>query len=264
MTNELVFLSVFQGIAEFLPISSSGHLIVLDKLFGINHSSFNMNVALHFGSLLALLIYFFKDICLMIFGIWVCDLKKLQKHSIKRYRDLAWIIVFSSIPVMLVGLIVKKYFGTTAESITVIGIASIFFGILLIIADSNPLMDNFPNYKNGLLIGLFQCMAFIPGASRSGMCITASRFCGLSRVEATRFSFLMAIPTILGACTLVALDDSQNLKELFSVDQLILMGIIAGLGIVTVHILLRFLKKHNFIPFGVYRIIFGALLLLLF
>jgi len=260
MTNDLVFLSVFQGIAEFLPISSNGHMVVLGKLFGISTSGFQMHVALHFGSLLALFIYFFKDLCLMIFGLWVYDVKGLKKHPARRYRDLAWILVLSSIPAMLIGFFVKKYYGSTAESLTVIGIASIVCGILLIIADANPVNDNFPTYKNGFLIGLFQCLAFIPGASRSGMCITLARFCGLSRVEATRFSFLMAIPTILGACTLVALD-TPNFKELFGPNQLILMGAIAGLGILTIQTLLWFLKKFSFVFFGIYRIIFGIFLL---
>lgn len=260
MTNDLVFLSVFQGIAEFLPISSNGHLVVLEELFGISSSGFNGHVALHFGSLLALLIYFFKDICLMIFGLWVYDIKGLKKHPARRYRDLAWILVFSSLPVILIGFFVKKYFGSTAESFTVIGVASIVCGILLIIADSNPVKDNFPTYKNGLVAGLFQCFALIPGASRSGMCITAARFCGLSRAEAVRFSFLMAIPTILGACTLVAMD-AQNINELFASKQLILMGITAGLGILTIQTLLWFLKKFSFVFFGIYRIIFGVFLL---
>ncbi len=260
MINDLVFLSVFQGISEFLPISSNGHMVVLEQLFGINSSGFNMHVVLHFGSLLALLIYFSKDICLMIFGIWIYDIKKLKKHPAKRYRDLAFILVLSSIPVMVVGFLVKKYFGTTAESLKIIGIASIFFGALLIVADVNPVKDNFPTYKNGALIGIFQCMAFIPGASRSGTCITAARFCGLGRTEATRFAFLMAIPTILGACTLVALD-THNCEELFTNNQLILMGAIAGLGILTIQSLLWFLKKFSFISFGIYRIIFGIFLL---
>ena len=263
MISDLIFLSIFQGIAEFLPISSNGHLVILENLFGIHSSNFNMHVLLHFGSLLALLIYFFKDICLMIFGIWVYDIKSLKKHPAKRDRDLAWILVLSSIPVMLVGLLVKKYFGTTTESTVIIGIASIFFGFLLIIADSNPVIDNMPTYKNGLIIGIFQCIAFIPGASRSGTCITAARFCGLSRIEATRFSFLMAIPTIFGACALVVLD-IPNFKELFTINQLILIGTIVGLGILTIHIFLLFLKKFSFASFGIYRIIFGILLLYFF
>ena len=259
MTNDLVFLGVFQGIAEFLPISSNGHLVVMEKLFGIT-SGFQMHVVLHFGSLFALLIYFFKDICLMLFGLWVCDIKALRKHPAKEHRDLAWILVLSSLPAMLVGFLIKKYFGSTTESFMVIGIASIVFGLLLIIADTNPFKDNFISYKNGFFVGLFQCLAFIPGASRSGACITAARFCGLSREDATRFSFLMAIPTILGASTLVAMD-SASFKELFCTSQLILMGATAGLGILTIQVLLWFLKKFSFIFFGVYRIIFGIFLI---
>ncbi len=260
MTNNLVFLGVFQGIAEFLPISSNGHLVVLEKLFAISTSGLQMHVGLHFGSLLALLIYFFKDICLMLFGIWVYDVKELRKHPAKEHRDLAWILVLASLPVIIVGYLVKKYAGSTTESLTIIGVASIVFGILLIIADTNPFKDNFISYKNGFLVGLFQCLAFIPGASRSGMCITAARFCGLSREDATRFSFLMAIPTILGACTLVAMD-TPNFKELFGASQLILMGATAGLGILTIQTLLWFLKRFSFVSFGFYRIIFGIFLL---
>ncbi len=197
MTRYFIFLSAFQGIAEFLPISSNGHLVVLEKLFGITICGLETHVALHFGSLLALFIYFFKDICLMILGLWVYDIKGLKKHPGKKYRDLAWTLVLSSLPAMAIGFFIKKFYGSVPESIDIIGIASIVFGLLLIVADSNPVKDRYVTYKRGFWIGIAQCLAFIPGASRSGMCLTAARFFGLNRVEATRFSFLMAIPTIL-------------------------------------------------------------------
>ncbi len=261
MTHDLVFLSVFQGIAEFLPISSNGHLIVLEKFFGITTNGFETHVALHFGSLLALFIYFFKDICLMIFGLWVYDVKGFKKHPCKRYRDLAWILVLSSLPAIAVGFFIKKLYGSTSESFVVIGIASIVFGILLIVADSNPVKDRYVTYKRGFGIGIAQCLAFIPGASRSGMCLTAARFFGLNRVEATRFSFLMAIPIILGASTLIVVD-TANVGTLFTTSQLILIGVTTGLGILTIQALLWFLGKFSFCFFGIYRIIFGIFLLL--
>ncbi len=263
MTNDLVFLSVFQGIAEFLPISSSAHLVVLENFFGTKTGGFETHVALHFGSLLALFIYFLKDIFLMCFGIWVYDIKRLKKHPGKQYRNLAWILIFSSVPALIVGFLIKKIFGSTSESIFVMGIASIVFGLFLIIADSNPVKDRFVTYKRGLFIGIAQCFAFIPGASRSGMCLTAARFLGLNRVEATRFSFLMAIPTILGASALVMID-TPNPKEIFTASQLILIGITTGLGILTIQTLLWFLSRFSFCFFGIYRIIFGILLLLFF
>ncbi|MCE2716241.1 MAG: undecaprenyl-diphosphate phosphatase [Pseudomonadota bacterium] len=263
MAKDLIFLSLFQGIAEFLPISSSAHLIVLEKLFGSSTASFEMHVALHFGSLLALFIYFIKDICSMIFGICMSDIKGLKKHPSKKYRDSAWILVLSSIPALAVGFGIKKIYGATSESLYVMGIASIVFGVLLIISDSNPVKDRLVTYKRGIFVGIMQCFAFIPGASRSGVCLTAARFLGLNRVEATRFTFLMAIPTILGASTLVLLD-SANVKELFSVAQLILIGMTAGLGIITIQILLWFLGRFSFFYFGIYRIIFGALVLWFF
>lgn len=263
MTNDLVFLSVFQGIAEFLPISSNAHLIVLENLFSTKISGFETHVALHFGSLLALCIFFLKDILLMIFGVWIYDIKRLKKHPSKQYRDLAWVLIFSSIPALIIGFLIKKIYGTPSESLFVIGIASIIFGLLLIIADSNPVKDRLITYKRGYFIGALQCFAFIPGASRSGMCLTAARFLGLNRVEATRFSFLMAIPIILGASTLVVLD-APSVKEVFTVSQLILIGITAGLGILTIQTFFWFLSRFGFCFFGIYRIIFGVLLLLFF
>lgn len=261
MMCDPIFLSIFQGIAEFLPISSNGHLVAIEKFFGTGASGFENHVLLHFGSLLALLIYFSKDICLMIFGLWVYDVKRLKKHPCKQYRDLAWILVFSSIPAIVVGFLIKKLYVTTSESLTVIGISSIVFGILLIIADANPVKDRYITYKRGFVIGLAQCFALIPGASRSGMCLTAARFFGLNRVEATRFSFLMAIPTILGASTLVVADAS-DISALFTPSQLILIGITTGLGILTIQTLLWFLSRFSFCLFGIYRILFGIFLLL--
>ncbi len=263
MTHDFIFLSVFQGIAEFLPISSNAHLVVLEKLFGIHTNGLETHVALHFGSLLALFIYFSKDICLMIFSLWVYDVKGLKKHPCKQYRDLAWILVLSSLPALAIGFFIKKIYGATSESFMIMGIASIVFGILLIIADSNPVKDRFVTYKRGFVIGVSQCLAFIPGASRSGMCLTAARFLGFSRIESTRFSFLMAIPTILGASALVVID-TPGTGMLFTTPQIILIGITAGLGILTIQTLLWFLGRFSFSLFGFYRIIFGILLLLFF
>jgi undecaprenyl-diphosphatase len=263
MTHDQIFLSIFQGIAEFLPISSSAHLIVLEKLFGANAHQFETHVILHFGSLLALLVFFLKDILLMIFGVWIYDIKRLRKHPSKQYRDLAWILVLSSLPALFVGFFIKKVFGETSQSLFVMGIASIVFGFLLIMADSNPVKDRFVTYNRGFFIGIAQCFAFIPGASRSGVCLTAARFLGLNRVQATRFAFLMAIPTILGASTLVLID-APNLSQIFSIPQLVLIGITASLGILTIQLLLWFLNRFGLGLFGIYRVIFGILLLLFF
>ena len=134
MNNDFFFLSIFQGIAEFLPISSNGHLVILEKLFNIKSGGFETHVALHFGSLFALFIYFFKDIFLMIFSL----LGKNSKHinNNKQYRDLSFTLIIASFPAMLVGFLIKKFFGITSESFKIIAIASIVFGILLILAKS--------------------------------------------------------------------------------------------------------------------------------
>jgi undecaprenyl-diphosphatase len=260
MKHDQIFLSVFQGIAEFLPISSNGHLLVFEKVLGITSHGFETHVILHFGSLLALVLFFIKDLFLMLMGFWVCEVRNLRKHPLREYRDKAVFLIIASIPAVIVGFIVKKYFGKTSESFKIIGIASIVFGILLIIADSNPVKDRYVTYKSSFIMGIAQCLAFILGASRSGMCLTGARLCGLNRIEATRFSFLMAIPTILGATVLV-LKDIHNIKMLFVGPQLVLIAITAGFGLLTIQLLLWFLSRFSFFIFGLYRIVFGILIL---
>lgn len=263
MTTINIILCFIQGIGEFLPISSSGHMLAFEKLFPDLHVSLDMHITLHFGSLLALIIYFFKDICSMFFGVWMRDLRGLRKHPSRHYRDLAWILVLASIPTIIVGFLVKKIMGSPSESIKVIGISSIVFGLLLAIADANPLKDTTNSFKRGFLIGLAQCLAVIPGASRFGLCLTMSRLLGFDRTKASRFSFLMAIPILLGAFVLTLLD-SSNLAEIFNKPQLILITIVASLGILSIHFLFWFISRFSFFSFGIYRIIFGILLLTFF
>ena len=218
----LIILSLIQGIGEFLPISSSAHLLVAEQFFKTSQGSLEINVLLHSGSLLALLLYFIKDIFSMITNVWQYDIKKIKKNHFKVNRDLAWIIVISSIPTVIVGFMVKKFFGSPSESLKVISISSIVFGFLLIVADINPLADTQITYKKGFLIGLAQCLAMIPGASCSGTCLTVARFLGFSRVQATKLVFLMAIPILLGALVLVVFD-MPNFKILFTYQSLIIV-----------------------------------------
>jgi undecaprenyl-diphosphatase len=263
MTTVNLILCFIQGIGEFLPISSSGHMLAFEKLFSELHVGLDMHVTLHFGSLLALIIYFFKDICSMFFGVWMRDLRGLRKHPSRSYRDLAWILVLASIPTIIVGLIIKKTIGSPSENITIVGISSIVFGLLMIIADANPLKDTVLNFRRGFLIGLAQCLAIIPGASRFGLCLTMSRLLGLDRVYASRFAFLMAIPVLLGAFVLTMID-SENPAEFFNRQQLILITVVASLGILSIHFLFWLINRFSFFAFGIYRIIFGILLLTFF
>lgn len=263
MTTVNLILCFIQGIGEFLPISSSGHMLAFEKLFPDLHVSLDMHITLHFGSLLALIIYFFKDISSMFFGVWMRDLRGLRKHPSRHYRDLAWILVLASIPTIITGFIVKKIMGSPSESITIIGISSIVFGLMLTIADANPLKDTTISFKRGFFIGLAQCLAVIPGASRFGLCLTMSRLLGFDRIQASRFAFLMAIPILLGAFVLTVID-SENPSEIFNKQQLILITIVASLGILSIHFLFWFINRFSFFAFGVYRIIFGVLLLIFF
>lgn len=239
-------------------------MLAFERLFPNLQVGLDMHVTLHFGSLLALIIYFFKDIYSMFFGVWMKDFQGLRKHPSRYYRDLAWILVVASLPTIIVGFLVKIFMGAPSESITIIGISSIFFGILMLLADVNPLKDTAINFRRGFLIGLAQCFAVIPGASRFGLCLTMSRLLGIDREEASKFSFLMAIPILLGAFVLTIADSGSDWAVIFSKQQLTLIAIVASLGILAIHFLFWFVRNFSFFGFGIYRIIFGILLLIFF
>lgn len=239
-------------------------MLAFERLFPNFQVGLDLHVTLHFGSVLALIIYFFKDICSMFFGVWMKDFRGFRKHPSRYYRDLALILVVASLPTIAIGFVVKIFMGAPSESITVIGISSILFGFLMLLADANPLKDTAINFRRGFFIGLAQCFAVIPGASRFGLCLTMSRLLGVDREEASKFSFLMAIPILLGAFVLTVIDSGSDFAVIFSKQQLILISVVASLGILAIHFLFWFVRHFSFFGFGIYRIIFGILLLIFF
>ncbi len=259
---QIILLSLLQGITEFLPISSSGHLILFSKLTNFPDQGNATDVMLHFGSVLAIIIYFLPDIWQMLRGLWKNKfLPKFQNEGCKLF----YLLIIATIPTLLAGLCVKIYGTEILRNTKLIGWNLIIFGLLLWIFDHYSMtvvkIKNM-SIKDALLIGFAQCFALFPGTSRSGATVTMGRLLGLERREAAKFSMLMAIPAILAASLLTFIEIYQNndlgqIKEAFSG-----IGYSFVFSIGAIYILMSWLKKWSFLPFVIYRIALGTLLLL--
>jgi len=245
---EILILSIVQGITEFLPVSSSSHLIIISEYIEFENKSLPLDVSLHLGSFLAVVIYFFKDIVNLI-----------------NNKNLLIKILVSSFPVMLVGFIlVETNFIDNLRNVKIIGWTTLIFGILLFISDKYDLtknIDNNFNYKSALLIGVFQVLSLVPGVSRSGITITAARLLNFKRYDAAKISFLLSIPT-LGAVSLFGFKNiivSQDLS--FSILNLISIFFSFIFSIITIKFFLKYIKKFSLTLFVIYRIILGVSLL---
>jgi len=246
---EVIILSIIQGITEFLPISSSAHLILVSKYFNFNNDNLPINISLHLGSLIAIIIYFRKDLL-----------------DFANNKNLFFKIIIASIPVMIVGFfLVKFHLIDYLRSYKVIGWSTILFAFLLYISDLRKVKKTInTDFKlsTAVYIGLFQVLSLIPGVSRSGITITGSRFFNFSKVESAKISFLLSMPT-LTAVSLYNFKDliiEKNLEiSLINLLAIFLSFIFSYLSIVY---LLKYLKKFSLIPFVIYRIALGLLILL--
>jgi undecaprenyl-diphosphatase len=245
---EVIILSIVQGITEFLPISSSAHLILVSKYFNSSNASLSLDVSLHLGSLLAIIFYFRKEL-----------------YDFLENKKLFFKIILSSIPVMIIGFIlVKLNLIDYLRNYKVIGWTTIIFGILLYFCDQTEvkksLNKNF-NYITALYIGCFQILSLIPGVSRSGIIISGARFFNFSRVDSVKISFLLSIPTL----TAVSLFNIQTLiveKNLHSsVLNLLAIFLSFLFSYITIKFLIKFLRKFSLVSFVIYRIILGLIIL---
>ena len=251
LTNiiEIIILSLIQGISEFLPISSSAHLIVISTLYEFKSSSLLIDVSLHLGSLLAI-IFFFRNELL--------DIKNNQK--------LLLLMIFGSVPLIVVGYILYKtemiYF---LRDIKIIAWTTLIFGIILYFADKcrfDKKISSNLNLKTILYIGLFQTLALIPGVSRAGITITVSRFLRFNRFDSSKISFLLAIPALAGASVL-SLKDIMG--QSFEINYLILIAITLSFlsSYFTVKFFLKFINKFSLNIFVIYRIVVAIILFLI-
>ncbi len=263
MLNFHIFLlSVLQGLTEFLPVSSSGHLILFSKFTTFPDQGLALDVAVHVGSILAVLIYFSQDVWEMVKGT-------LKSWFVPRFDNrgskLFWLIIIATIPAVIAGFALRHYGMEWLRSSRIIGCTILGFGILLFIADKIGMtirrIDHL-GVLDAVLIGLAQCLALIPGTSRSGITITMGRFLGLERREAAKFSMLISIPTIAGAGLLIGMELWQqgNISQIMAAMDGITYSFIAS--IISIYIIMWWLKKSTFLPFVIYRIVLGSLLLL--
>ena len=246
---EILILSTIQGISEFLPISSSAHLIIVSNLYNLKSSSLLIDVSLHLGSLLAIIFYFRKDLF---------DLRKNQK--------LLTLIIIGSIPLIIFGyLLYSTDLIYILRDMKVIAWTTLFFAIILFFADQRKTDQNIStnlNIKSILFIGLFQILALIPGVSRAGISITAARFLNFNRVDSSKISFLLSIPALAGASFLGLKDAFEQSLDL---NYLILIAVILSFlfSYITVKFFLNYLKKFSLSLFVIYRIIISIVLFLI-
>ena len=253
----IIILSLVQWITEFLPISSSAHLIIIPEFFLNIDSSRGFDVSLHFGSLIAVIYYLKKDLMKIILDTMYL---KIDNEGFIILKNL----IISTIPVIIVGFLVNINNFDIIRSIEVIGWTTLIFGILLGIADRNLKVVKYfksLNLKDALVIGIAQILAIIPGTSRSGIVITAGLYMGFSRFDASKYSLLLSIPVIIAATTL----ESINLfiKKGFFVNNEMIIGIILSFctALVTIRLFMNWINKASLKIFVIYRVILGILIL---
>jgi undecaprenyl-diphosphatase len=258
--NHILGLGLLQGLTEFLPISSSAHLILLPLLLGWEDQGLAFDVAVHVGTLIAITVYFRKELSGIISG-WFCSVFKRQHTQDSR---LAWLIIIGTIPVGLAGLFLNDIIAIYLRSPIVIAIATIAFGLLLWRADLKGARYRNQQQlmiKDAVVVGLYQILALIPGTSRSGITMTAGLFLGLTRETAAKFSFLLSVPIIFlaGSLKTIQLIDSSVAVDWFSIIAGVVISAISAFACIA--IFLRFLEKVGMLPFVVYRLLLGAFLL---
>ena len=247
--TEVLILSFIQGITEFLPVSSSSHLILFSKYLNFQDQSLSVDISLHIGSFLAVITYFYKDILTFIDN-----------------RELFIKILISSIPVMIVGFfLTRSNFIENLRVIEIIGWTTLIFGILLYVSDKFDLQKNITsdfNYKSAILIGLFQVISLVPGVSRSGIAITVARVLKFNRVDSAKISFLISIP-ILGAVSIYGINNLFSNDDInFSILNLYCILLSYIFSFITIKYFLKYIQKFNLNLFVIYRIILGLMILI--
>ena len=255
----ILVLAAIQGITEFLPISSSGHLLIVPSLTGWQDQGQSIDIAVHVGTLIAVVTYFRHDI----FGIVKAFLTPADKSGADD-RRLGFHIIIASIPIVLVGGAMYLLLLNDLRSILLVAATTILFGIFLGWADKKfPVTKNIEGItiRDSLVIGLFQILALLPGTSRSGITMSAARMRGLSRSDGAHFSMLLSIPTILGAGTLAAYHLYTAEKPEIGMDALTAGLVSCIIAFLVISLLMRWIEKIGFTPFVIYRLILGAVLL---
>ncbi|MGZ7068571.1 MAG: undecaprenyl-diphosphatase UppP, partial [Methanobacterium sp.] len=266
---QAIILGAVQGLTEFLPVSSSAHLVLVPAIMHVT-SSVAFDVILHLGSLIAVIIYFWRDLVSIVknFFLSLVDLVSGRfKEGLKEnpFKKLAWLIIVGSIPAAIFGFLFKSQLESVFENIPAVGFFLIITGLLLWSAErvkrGNKNVECF-TFKNSLVIGLFQAFAILPGISRSGATISAGLFSGLNRELAARYSFLLSIPAILGSTLVTA----KEITGLYNTEALLLIaGFLSAaiFGYIAIKLLLKIIKERTLMIFAYYCWTVGIITLIL-
>jgi undecaprenyl-diphosphatase len=270
---QAILLGIIQGLTEFLPISSTAHLRIIPALFGWQDPGAAFTAVIQFGTLIAVLIYFYRDILNMISAVLAGLLIRKPFHN--RDAQLGWMIAMGTIPIVVLGVLFKHSIETSLRSLYVISASLILLAIVLTIAEwitrrriarGVPLktVDQL-TWKDVLWVGFAQAVALIPGSSRSGTTITGGLFVGMNRETAARFSFLLSLPSVFAAGVFELIKERHGLlSPEIGAENLIIATVVSGIvGYASIAFLLDYLKKHTTYLFVIYRIIVGCGLLVL-
>ena len=245
---EIIILSIIQGATEFLPVSSSSHLIIFSNFLNFQNQSLSIDVSLHIGSFLAVIIFFYKDVLNFI-----------------NEKDIFFKIILSSVPVVLVGFfLVETNLISKFRNIEVIGWMTLIFGIILYLSDrfrlDNELKKDF-DFKSAITIGLFQVLSLVPGVSRSGIAISAARILKFKRYDSAKISFLLSIP-ILGAISIFGIKNLVETNSLeFTIINIFSVLISFFVSFITIKFFLNYVQKFDLKIFVIYRIVLGIILI---
>ena len=255
-----IILGIVQGIGEFLPISSSAHLILVPYLFGWTEHSIAFDIALHFGTLCAVLVIFFRDW----WDLFIGAVNKVTKGKESFENRMFWYLVIATVPGALLGFLLEDVVENVFRTkMWLIATSLAVMGVLIYLGDKwadkhYKLETDFKHIslKQALIIGLSQALAIIPGFSRSGTTILAARLMGLSKKAATKFTFLLSVPIIAGAAILKVTDLTLNIETIIGVFVSFIVGIFS------IKFLLNYIKKHDFSVFAIYRVVFAIIILI--
>lgn len=255
----IIVLALVQGLTEFLPISSSGHLVVTSRVMGWPDQGIVIDIAVHVGTLVAVTMYFWRDVARVIAGTF-----RLLTFRGGPDARLAVMLLIATLPIVAAGFLAKDLVATLFRNVEVIAWATIGFALVLWAADRIGMtLHRVEHVTPGaaLVIGLAQVLALIPGTSRSGITMTAARFLGMERVEAARFSLLLSIPTIAGAGALAGYDLWRSGDVQLGLDAAYAAVLAMLAGFVAIAAMMRWLRTSGFGPFVIYRLALGGALL---
>ena len=245
---DLIWLSIIQGITEFLPISSSAHLVLYSHFFKVNYDNLSLDISLHLGSLIAIIFYFRKEIVNFVSN-----------------TKLLFFITLGSLPTLLVGFMLVKFdLIDNLRNIEIIGWTTLIFGVILYLSDlkaENKNIDNDLSLRSALFIGFFQILSLVPGVSRSGIIISASRILSFKRTEAARLSFLLSIPT-LSAVSIYNINElilTNNLS--ITIDNYSSMFLSTVFSFFSIKYLIKYLRRFSLFFFVIYRVILGIIII---